>query len=1139
MKNRALKNLGCWLAAWLVPVASFAVPLFINEVLFNPPGGDDLSNEYVELRGTPNDVLPAGLYFVSVEGDANGNPGTVQNVFDLSGRRIGGNGFLVLLQKTNAYAANTNATLLVNTGSGGGFGSGSSSSIGHKGEGGQVDFENGSATFLLIQTTNKPVIGVDIDANNDGMPDGIDHESWTVLDSVGVLDADGLGDIAYGAINYRRNAAAMAPGIIVAVGFTPGWVGRSGNTTVSSASAWVAGDNLAGTAPNWSLGSAANTAPAGSAGLALNHVGGPNFGAPAIPGVIISKAARLQITEGEAGDAYAIAFNVAPTNLVTVELRAGPQVQFSTDGGVTFTNVRALVFSNTTPRAIQVRALDDNVVNASPHHSFISHAITNTADATRYPLTTVIPNLVVAIMENDSLLLTELKVNPPGSADAPCEFIEIKGPPNALLTNVYLLVIEGNTELDPGRANVVVNLTGKSLGSSGLLVIAAAGHPYAIPGTATVVTNAHFNTVGGGLGNGTISFLLVGTESPLVEGADLDDGDNGVLEELPEDIAIMDAVGWSDGGGGDVVYGGVTLTLASATPDAAARFPGNVTPLSAAAWFCGDLAGTSANSLAYDSGKVSTNFPGGSVLTPGVQNNTAPAFAAIAAFSSVIGDATSPVVNFTVADAETAANLITVTAASSNPLVVPDANLTVTPGAGGARTLTVNPIGVGYATITLTAGDGSMSNQLSFPYAASAQGRLGGKFHTGVSDASSAIAIDANLMLIGDDENQTIRLFNRHNSGASVSGFDFNLWLGLTDLYPSGQPKEVDLEGSTRVGNRIYWLGSHSHSVFAENRTNRARIFAADLSGSGTNSALAFAGRYDFLKVDLIVWDSSNGHGRGSNYYGLAGSGAVGIDAKAPDGSGFNLEGLTMAPGSTSTAYLAFRAPLIPATNRAKALLVPVTNFNVVAVSAGGPGTARFGPPIELNLGGRGVRSIEGSGTNYLIVAGPPGLATGVTPHDFKLFTWSGQPGEAAKERAADLSGLNPEGIVELPAGPWSATNQFQLISDNGIKVYYGDDVQAKFLSEPKFKKFRSDWVPLGTGVVSRPFFRSIKIAGGTSTLSWHSYSGLTYRVQFIQNLSMTNWTNLGADALATDAVSVRQDNFNPAQQRFYRVIIP
>ena len=361
----------------------------------------------------------------------------------------------------------------------------------------------------------------------------------------------------------------------------------------------------------------------------------------------------------------------------------------------------------------------------------------------------------------------------------------------------------------------------------------------------------------------------------------------------------------------------------------------------------------------------------------------------------------------------------------------------------------------------------------------------------------------------------------------------------MTELYANGQPKEVDIEASTRVGNRIYWLGSHSHSALAENRTNRARIFATDLSGSSSNSTLTFAGHYDFLKVDLINWDSTNGHGKGSNYYGLTLSSAVGTDPKAPDGSGFNLEGLTMAPGSTNTAYLAFRAPLVPATNRAKALLVPVTNFTTATISAGGPGTARFGPPIELNLGGRGVRSIEGSGTNFLIVAGPPGKATGVTPYDFKLFTWTGNPGDAAKERSADLSGLNPEGIVELPAGPWNATNQFQLISDNGITVFYNDTVEAKHLTEPNFKKFRSDWIVLGTGVVSRPFFRSIAVSGGTATLAWQSFSGVTYRVQSKQDFGMTNWTNLGLDFLATDAVSVRQDNFNPSKQRFYRVIVP
>ena len=73
--------------------------LFINELLFNPPSGD-LTNEFVELRGVPNYVLPSGTYLVAVEGDGDGdkNPGTIQNRFDLAGRRIGQNGFLTLLQ---------------------------------------------------------------------------------------------------------------------------------------------------------------------------------------------------------------------------------------------------------------------------------------------------------------------------------------------------------------------------------------------------------------------------------------------------------------------------------------------------------------------------------------------------------------------------------------------------------------------------------------------------------------------------------------------------------------------------------------------------------------------------------------------------------------------------------------------------------------------------------------------------------------------------------------------------------------------------------------------------------------------------------------------------------------------------------
>src|SRR5262249_52369499 len=153
--------------------------------------------------------------------------------------------------------------------------------------------------------------------------------------------------------------------------------------------------------------------------------------------------------------------------------------------------------------------------------------------------------------------------------------------------------------------------------------------------------------------------------------------------------------------------------------------------------------------------------------------------------------------------------------------------------------------------------------------------------------------------------------------------------------------------------------------------TNRSRLFATDLSGTGAASTLAYVGRYEHLKMDLVNWDHSNAHGRGADYFGLAASAAEGVLPKEPDGSGFNIEGLAMAPGSTNIGWIGFRAPLVPATNRVHALIVPVLNFDKLAIGNGPVGSAVFGAPIELPLGCRGIRSIEGDTNGYLIVAGP------------------------------------------------------------------------------------------------------------------------------------------------------------------------
>ena len=97
----------------------------------------------------------------------------------------------------------------------------------------------------------------------------------------------------------------------------------------------------------------------------------------------------------------------------------------------------------------------------------------------------------------------------------------------------------------------------------------------------------------------------------------------------------------------------------------------------------------------------------------------------------------------------------------------------------------------------------------------------------------------------------------------------------------------------------------------------------------------------------------------------------------------------------------------------------------------------------------------------------PDSSASPSLPHDFRMFSWDGNPVHPPELRLADLTGLHPEAIVELPPAPWTENSTVQLVSDCGTMEYYGDGVLAKDLHSAGFKKFRSDVVKLGP-VVTR-----------------------------------------------------------------------
>ena len=237
--------------------------VWINEVLANPPGSDSTAttgNEYFELRGTPNMSL-AGYYLLSIEGQGTTGRGDVNQFFDLGTYSIGANGFLFARQNFSAYTTTAaGATVIQNT-AGQGWGLTGASTVGHSGDGTQVDLENSATTILLINKGSgaAPTLTLDVDTDNNGVLDL--PAGWTLVDSVGIMDGSGAAasDFSYGAITLRSSDTSgnylgtSAYGNIIDVPGIPSttagvfYVGRIGDSTGSTAADWF-GAILSGSA---------------------------------------------------------------------------------------------------------------------------------------------------------------------------------------------------------------------------------------------------------------------------------------------------------------------------------------------------------------------------------------------------------------------------------------------------------------------------------------------------------------------------------------------------------------------------------------------------------------------------------------------------------------------------------------------------------------------------------------------------------------------------------------------------------------------------------------------------------------------------------------------------------------------------
>ena len=268
---------------------------YISEFHFNPLFGDIQENQYLELRGEPGSFTPEGTYFVGIEGsNFLSEIGDVHSILDVSNIPFGANGLMVFLQAVKdpggiggpppGYSVDPAANVLQGTN---GF-------QGLPGSIFQADFarshiEAGTSSYLLIQSDVAPTLTTDIDANNDGTPDGV-YEDWKILDGFATVPfAENNNQFepeikrTYAPIVFSERGAgdSALPDASIIRTQQQSYAGRIGGSVGYAAHEWLTGNTREQEVNSFDFqfqhGEFGTPRPEAYGGRTLDHIGAPNW----------------------------------------------------------------------------------------------------------------------------------------------------------------------------------------------------------------------------------------------------------------------------------------------------------------------------------------------------------------------------------------------------------------------------------------------------------------------------------------------------------------------------------------------------------------------------------------------------------------------------------------------------------------------------------------------------------------------------------------------------------------------------------------------------------------------------------------------------------------------------------------------
>jgi hypothetical protein len=292
---------------------------------------------------------------------------------------------------------------------------------------------------------------------------------------------------------------------------------------------------------------------------------------------------------------------------------------------------------------------------------------------------------------------------------------------------------------------------------------------------------------------------------------------------------------------------------------------------------------------------------------------------------------------------------------------------------------------------------------------------IGSLEYKGLCDASAGIALSPTRFAVINDEDNVLRFFTFGNP--KPEELDLNTFLGVTS--------ESDIEGAAQIGDLVYWITSHGRNKEGKHQERRLRFFATRLTPTGAKPVAVEGTAYrDLLKKFIEPVLKAEGF--------TADPDGPNDPAKAPEKPGsLNIEGLA---ASGNSLLIGFRNPQPKASGSPRALVVTLKNPSALITAS--PAAPELGEVFRLDLGGRGVRSLEAlpNGRGFLIMAGPFD-----DNGSFAAYRWDGtQANQPVQLTGIDFKNFIPEAVFVDKAAPGSSGTALSLTvmsDDGGLKL--------------------------------------------------------------------------------------------------------